>query len=75
MISGEFIYEVTFHEHYPIVLDETEMFSFFRYPISDRYNDFQYELYGNYLTKLYEKKRQCCRYLRIIFLIETMISI
>ena len=26
---GEFIYEVTFSEHYPIVQEETSMFSYF----------------------------------------------
>ena len=38
---GGFIYEVTFPKHYPIVREETAMFYFFGYPVSDRYNDFQ----------------------------------
>ena len=30
-----------FPEHYPIVREETAMFSFFWYHVSGRYNDFQ----------------------------------
>ena len=41
MNLGEFIYKVISSEHSPIVREEMAMFSFFRYPVSDRYNDFR----------------------------------
>ena len=41
MNLGEFIFEVTSPEHNPIVREEMAMFSFFWYPVSDRYNDFR----------------------------------
>ena len=37
---GEFIYEITFPEHYPIVREEMAMLFFWNH-VSDRYNDFQ----------------------------------
>ena len=75
MHLGEFKYKFAFPEHYLIVREEIEMFSFFWYPVSDRNNDSRWELYGNYLSQLYKRKWKCPHDLGIIFVIETIISV
>ena len=58
-----------------IVREETVIFSFLFIYFSDRYNDFEWELYGNYFNKMYVRKQQCYHYLGMIFLIKTMSSV
>ena len=51
------------------------MFYLFWYHVSYRYIDFQYKLYGDYIIKMYKRKRKYSHYLGMSYVIKIMISV